>query len=218
MLDLGANLELLSCLKHPPCGLSMWSELCINIVAGSKGKVVGRGERKDRREGRVERTISDDSLAGRRHHLPWLLFIEAFTKSLPSSESIDFPTWWGMLFPTMLWRGGGTGSTAVGVLEDAFCHARVCGSHRFPHLLPALPLTSPGTRWSLSFIHCWLWLRLTGRMGVYVVLFYILMFKRTEWSKWQHQLDSHRWGMPKPRKMSAKFGPSRFSSLVSKNS
>ena len=51
MLDFGANLELVSRLKHPPCGLSMWFELCINIVAGSKGKVVGGGERERMREG-----------------------------------------------------------------------------------------------------------------------------------------------------------------------
>ena len=178
----------------------------------------GRREREDERGGKVERTVSDDSLAGMHHYLPWLLFIEAFTKSLPRSKSIDFPSWREVLFPTMLWRSRGTGSAAVGVWEDAFCHTRVCGSHHFLNPLPALPLTSLGTRWSLSFIHCWLWLRLTGRMGVNVVLFYILMFKQTKWSKWQHQLDNHRWEMPKPRKMSAKSGPSRFSSLVSKNS
>ena len=167
MLDFGANLELVSCLKHSPCDFSLWVELCINTEAGSKGKVEER-ERGGETEGKVERTVSDDGLAGMQHYLPWLLSIEAVTKSLPSSKSIGFPTWRGV---AMLWRSSGTGRTAVGVLEGAFCHTHVCGSHHFLNLLPALPLTSPGTCWSLSFTYCWLWLRLTGRKGMYVVLF-----------------------------------------------
>ena len=78
-------------LKHSPCDFSLWVELCINTEAGSKGKVEER-ERGGETEGKVERTVSDDGLAGMQHYLPWLLSIEAVTKSLPSSKSIGFPT------------------------------------------------------------------------------------------------------------------------------
>ena len=150
----------------------------------------GRREREDEREGNIERTVSDDSLAGMHHYLPWLLFIEAFTKSLPSSKSIDFPSWWGNVVP-------------YNVVEEQWDWKYCCGClggcilpHSclwFPSFPEPAPSPSSPLSWHLlvSFLHTLLiWLRFTGRMGVNVVLFYIFMFKQTKWSKWQHQLDN----------------------------
>ena len=155
-----------------------------------QGKGGGGGEREDEREGNVDRTVSDDSLAGMHHYLPWLLFIEAFTKSLPSSKSIDFPSWWGNVVP-------------YNVVEEQWDWKYCCGClggcilpHSclwFPSFPEPAPSPSSPLSWHLlvSFLHTLLiWLRFTGRMGVNVVLFYIFMFKQTKWSKWQHQLDN----------------------------
>lgn len=155
MLDFGANLELISCLKHSPCGFSLWFELCIIIEAGSKGKVVGGGET----EGKVERTVSDDSLAGMQHYLPRLLSIEAATKSLPSSKSIGFLTWRGV---AVLWRGRGDWKCCCGCFGGCILpHSRL----RFPSLPEPAPSPSSHLSWPLlvSFLHVLLTMAQTHR-------------------------------------------------------
>lgn len=158
MLDFGANLELVSCLKHSPCDFSLWFELCINIEAGSKGKVEER-ERGGETEGGVERTVSDDDLAGMQHYLPWLLSIEAVTKSLPSSKSIGFPTWQGV---AMLWRSRWDWKDCCGCFGGCILpHSCL----RFPSLPKPAPSPSSHLSWHLlvSFLHILLTMAQTHR-------------------------------------------------------
>lgn len=183
-----------------------WNTLHVASPCG--GREVG-GERE-----RENFTISSFTVAWQECSITFPGFYSLrVTRSLPGARYIDFPTWWGV---ARLWRSR---------WDWKYC-CRGFGGCILPHVylwFPSLPEPalhpSSHLSWHLlpySFIHCWLWLRLTGRMGHTLSFFTfscpnkVIKVTTSTWRHWR--------GMPKPRKMSAKSGASRFSSLVSKNS